>query len=73
MDGTFIWHVSKGTPMKSPPSFPVRGGTTALCWVTGPNDRFESLAIGTYNGFALVWRQTTDVMSCIFEITALRL
>lgn len=61
LDGTFIWSVAKGTPLMIPPSTTVRGGTTALCWITGPNDRFEILAVGSSCGFILLWRQASDV------------
>ena len=65
LDRTFIWNVWRGAPFKVPVANSVRGGTTALCWVTGTNDHFETLAIGSSSGFIIMWRQCSDVRTLI--------
>lgn len=61
VDGTFIWSVSKSTPIRTPQFAPTKGSTSTFCWVTGPNDHFETLSMGTSYGYVLLWSQSSNV------------
>ncbi|KAJ3709437.1 hypothetical protein C8R42DRAFT_649379 [Lentinula raphanica] len=52
--GTKIWQVSNAKPLSCPTGVSDRGITTAIVWLTRPDNEDEGLAYGTEHGFLCI-------------------
>lgn len=59
-DGTKIWHLPSSSLLVSPSGAGERGLTTAIVWITKPDDTDDGLAFGTEDGFLCIWKRSRD-------------
>ncbi|KAK7029035.1 hypothetical protein VNI00_014745 [Paramarasmius palmivorus] len=56
-EGTNVWHLATGNRMNTPVGPGERGVTTAMAWITKPDDADDGLAFGTEGGYLCVWKK----------------
>ena len=54
-EGTKIWHLPSAKLLETPTGASDRGYTTAVVWITKPDDAEEGIAFGTDNGYLYIW------------------
>lgn len=59
-DGTKIWHLPSSSLLSSPSGAGERGLTTALVWITKPDDTDDGLAFGTEDGYLCIWKRSRN-------------
>jgi len=55
--GTSIWHLPSAELLHSPVGATDRGATTAIVWLTRPDDTEDGLAYGTEDGYFCIWKR----------------
>ncbi|KAJ3983692.1 hypothetical protein F5890DRAFT_1475174, partial [Lentinula detonsa] len=58
--GTRIWHLPTGKSLLTPTNTADRGITTAIVWLTKPDDDDDGLAYGTEHGFLWIWKRNKN-------------
>ncbi|KAF5370955.1 hypothetical protein D9757_009869 [Collybiopsis confluens] len=58
--GTKIWHLPTEKMIPGPTGASDRGTTTAMVWLTRPDNEEEGLAYGTEHGFLCIWKRKKD-------------
>ncbi|KAK7446672.1 hypothetical protein VKT23_014367 [Stygiomarasmius scandens] len=56
-NGTMIWHLLTRRLLDSPTGAGDRGTTTAISWITRPDDTDDGLAYGTEDGYLCIWKR----------------
>ena len=75
-EGTKIWHLPTANLIKSPAGATDRGITTAIVWLTRPDDTEDGLAYGTEDGYLCIWRRNrneNEVNQCMGSNSAMKL
>lgn len=57
-EGTKIWDLHTTKLLESPTGASDRGYTTAIVWITKPDDAEEGIAFGTDDGYLCIWKRT---------------
>lgn len=61
--GTNIWHLPRAELLTSPVNATDRGATTAIVWLTRPDDTEDGLAYGMEDGYLCVWKRAGNDVS----------
>lgn len=56
-EGTKIWHLPSAKLLETPAGASDRGYTTAVVWITKPDDAEEGIAFGTDDGYLCIWQR----------------
>jgi hypothetical protein len=59
-EGTKIWHLPSSKLLDSPTGAGERGITTAIIWITRPDDTDDGLAYGTEDGYLCIWKRSRN-------------
>lgn len=59
-DGTKIWNLPSSRLLSSPSGAGERGITTAIVWITRPDDADEGVAYGTEDGYVCIWKKSRN-------------
>ncbi|KAF5344646.1 hypothetical protein D9757_015038 [Collybiopsis confluens] len=58
--GTKVWHLPSAKAIPGPTGASDRGITTAIVWLTRPDNKEEGLAYGTEHGYLCIWRKNKE-------------